>query len=89
MLASFSIILRDWLETLEYHHPDVELFESGIYKFKRLKMERPNISDIRMISRGATKGRSRNMSHDFEFQKEVEVLIFRCGLTLNILLNFS
>ena len=34
----------------------------------------PNISSIR-ISRGAIKGRSKDMSHDFESQNEVKVLI--------------
>ena len=42
----------------------------------RLIIIGPSISSIGMIRKGATKGRSKDMSHDFESQNEVKVLIW-------------
>ena len=35
VLVSFSILLRDWLDTPEHHQLDVELLKSRRYKFNK------------------------------------------------------
>lgn len=47
-----------------------------IHLVSRLIIISPSISSIRMFRREAIKGRSKDMSHDFESQNKVKVLIW-------------